>query len=252
MKLIKPEYLPPELDARTQFYLSDSAPCPYLPDRSERKIVTPLPYANANSVHNALSQFGFRRSQGLAYRPACIGCNACKSVRVLTYEFNPSKSQKRILTRNRDIVRQPFVVEPNRERYHLFRSYVNTRHQGGGMSEMRYKDFANMCLTGAVKSVMFEYRLGNDPAAPLIGVSITDILRDGFSLVYSFFDPNFNRRSLGNFLILDQILYAKKLGIPHVYLGYWVQGSGKMDYKNRFLPHEVLQGSSWQRVDTLQ
>ncbi|MCA8904506.1 MAG: arginyltransferase, partial [Hyphomonas sp.] len=132
-----------------------------------------------------------------------------------------------------------------REQYNLLKSYVKSRHDGGGMSEMTYRDYSAMVGGSPVQSHIFEYRDGPEEDAPLVAASITDVLRDGFSMVYTFFDAEQEARSLGHFLILDHIRHAQDLGLPHVYLGYWVKGSPKMDYKRRYKPLEVLEGDRW-------
>ncbi|MCL4129300.1 UNVERIFIED_CONTAM: hypothetical protein GTU68_022589 [Idotea baltica] len=229
--------------------MTSPSPCPYIPGKRERKAFTNLAISDADSVHNTLSQSGFRRSQTIAYRPACPRCNACRSVRVDASRFTPSRNDRRALSKNSSIVRTPVEATATREQYRLLKSYVKSRHMNGGMSDMSYRDFATMVGGSPVQSLMFEYRDGEGDDAPLIGVSITDVLRDGFSMVYTFFNPDLGARGLGHYMILDHIQHAQDLGLPHVYLGYWIKGSAKMDYKRRYSPLEVLDGDEWRPLE---
>ena len=207
-----------------QFYLTAPSACPYLSGQQERKIFTHLVGKRAAGLNDLLTQTGFRRSQTIAYRPACESCRACVSVRVLV------------------------------EHYSLFRSYLDARHPEGGMADMSSLDFAMMVEDTHIDTVLTEYRMrsgeGDQPGSgPLLAVCLTDRLADGLSLVYSFYDPDIAHRSLGNFVILDHIEKARRLGLPHVYLGYWVEGSRKMGYKAAYLPQERLGLHGWTRVD---
>lgn len=245
MKFTDAKILPPGLDRSLRFYMTSPSPCPYLPGQRERKAFTNLAISDADSIHNTLSQSGFRRSQTIAYRPACPRCNACRSVRVVTPDHEPSRNDRRSLARNANLTRQPVHAQATREQYRLLKTYLKSRHDKGGMSEMSYRDYAAMVGGSPVQSLMFEYREGEAEDGRLVAVSITDVLRDGFSMVYTFFDPRLQRRGLGHFMILDHIRYAQDLGLPHVYLGYWIKGSPKMDYKRRYGPLEVLDGDQW-------
>ena len=249
MKIGDSHFLPPGLRHALRFYLTNPSPCPYLDGKRERKAFTNLDVGDADALHNALSQTGFRRSQGIAYRPACPGCNACRSVRTRVREFELTKSWRRVLNANADLVRDPAPARATREQFRLLKRYLNGRHEGGGMSAMGYREYASMVNDSPVKSVIFEYRSGAADDAPLVAASITDVLRDGLSMVYTFFDPAASRRSLGTFMILDHIRHAAELGVPHVYLGYWVEGSPKMDYKRRFEPLDVLNGDEWMPLE---
>ena len=238
-----------------QFYLTAPSACPYLPGRMERKVFTHIVGERAANLNDVLTQGGFRRSQTIAYRPACESCQACVSVRVLAGEFTPSRSYRRIAARNTDIVGAIAQATPSSEQYALFRSYIDARHGEGGMADMSAFDYATMVRESHVQTRIIEYRLrGADTRitgrgeGPLLAVALTDILADGLSMVYSFFDPDSDRRSLGTFLILDHIAKAQTLGLPYVYLGYWVAGSRKMDYKCRFTPQERLTPEGWARA----
>ncbi|MEM9670465.1 MAG: arginyltransferase [Pseudomonadota bacterium] len=229
-----------------RFYMTAPAPCPYLDGMRERKAFTNLSVPDADAVHSLLSESGFRRSQGIAYRPACPRCNACKSVRVPVRDFTFTKRWRRTLRKNSNIVATPVKAVATRQQYRLLKRYLETRHEDGGMADMGFRDYANMVSESPVKSLIVEYRESEDLDAPLIGAAISDVLRDGLSMVYSFFDPKLSSRSLGNYMILEHIQRAATHGLPHVYLGYWVDGSPKMDYKRQYWPLEVLNGETWE------
>ena len=235
-----------------QFFLTAPSSCPYLEGQFERKVFTHLVGDKAAELNDLLTQGGFRRSQNIAYRPACESCRACVSVRILAQEFRPNRSMKRILARNEDIAAQEFPAEPSSEQYSLFRAYLDVRHQKGGMSDMTVLDYAMMVEDTHVPTRIIEYRLtersgDGSEAGRLAGVALSDLMGDGISMVYSFFDPDFANRSLGTYMILDHIARARDKGLPHVYLGYWVAGSRKMGYKTRFLPQDHLMASGWER-----
>jgi len=234
----------------TQLFLTAPMPCPYLPDRQERKLFTHLTGRRASALHALLSDNGFRRSQNLIYRPACEGCNACQSVRIVAHEFEMTGRYQRILKRNADIevaVRQPRATA---EQFALFKRYLEARHTGGGMTAMNFVDYEYMVEDTPVQTVLVEYRLGTAADTPLVAVALTDVMPDGLSMVYSFFDPEFSKRGLGNLLILDHVRQVRMTGLPYVYLGYWVEHSPKMAYKGQFRPLEVQRGPlGWRRLD---
>jgi arginine-tRNA-protein transferase len=257
-----------------------------LPGRQERKVFTHLIGRRAAALNDTLTQHGFRRSQTIAYRPACEQCRACVSVRVRVDEFELSRNLRRNLERNTDLVGRMIANQPTAEHYALFRSYLDARHNEGGMADMSVLDFAMMVEDSHIETRLVEYRrrsggldrfdfaqfdfgaydraVGN-PHGDLIeraagqvnesrgqgtlyAVALTDILADGLSMVYSFYDPADVRRSLGTFMILEHIERAKRMALPFLYLGYWVEGSRKMAYKARFLPQERLGVNGWERV----
>ncbi|PST25507.1 arginyltransferase [Mesorhizobium plurifarium] len=237
-----------------QFYLTAPAACPYLPNQMERKVFTHMVGERAPELNDLLTQGGFRRSQNIAYRPACETCRACISVRILANEFVPTRSMRRVLAANGDIVSAEYPAEPSSEQYNLFRRYLDCRHQKGGMSDMSVLDYAMMVEDTHVHTKIIEYRLrvegdgiSDKARGPLIATALTDRMSDGLSMVYSFFDPALSERSLGTYMILDHIRRAKERGLPHVYLGYWVRGSRKMGYKTKFLPQEHLMARGWER-----
>jgi leucyl-tRNA---protein transferase len=238
-----------------QFYLTAPSPCPYLPGQEERKVFTHLVGERAAELNDLLTHGGFRRSQSIAYRPACETCRACVSVRVVVEEFRPSRSMRRVLDRNTDLVGEMRVPMPSSEQYSVFRAYLDSRHRDGGMADMTVLDYAMMVEDSHVETRVVEYRSqpargrGGSGTGPLLGVALTDLLSDGLSMVYSFFEPEAANRSVGTFMILDHIARARRLGLRYVYLGYWVKGSKKMDYKGRFLPQERLMADGWTRFD---
>jgi len=241
-----------------QFYLTAPSPCPYLPGQEERKVFTHLVGERACDLNNLLTHGGFRRSQSIAYRPACERCRACVSVRVIAKEFRPTRNMRRVLDRNRDLEGEMRVAVPTSEQYSVFRAYLDARHYDGGMADMTVLDYAMMVEDSHVQTRLIEYRrrgsdTGTSISGPrkgeLLGVALTDVLKDGLSMVYSFYEPEPEYRSLGTFMILDHIARARSMGLAYVYLGYWVRGSRKMDYKGRFLPQERLAPEGWLRIE---
>jgi leucyl-tRNA---protein transferase len=237
-----------------QFYLTAPSPCPYLGGKEERKVFTHLVGERAPELNNILTQGGFRRSQSIAYRPACEGCRSCVSVRVVAKDFRPTQSMRRIARRNADIASEMRIAVPTSEQYAIFRAYLDSRHRDGGMADMTVLDYAMMVEDSHIETRIIEYRRRN-AATPqrtggdLVAIALTDVLGDGLSMVYSFFEPDEAARSLGTFMVLDHIARAQRMGLAYVYLGYWVRGSRKMDYKSRFLPQERLMPDGWARVE---
>jgi leucyl-tRNA---protein transferase len=239
-----------------QFYLTSPTTCPYLPGQIERKVFTHLVGKRARELNNVLTQGGFRRSQTIAYRPACETCRACISVRVVVDDFHPTTSMRRIMRRNAHLVGQEKPNKPTSEQYSLFRGYLDARHGAGGMADMTVLDFAMMVEDSHVETMLVEYRrrdadtsLNSAGNNPLMAVCLTDVLSDGISMVYSFYEPDAEKTSPGTFMILDHIARAKTMGLKYLYLGYWVEGSRKMEYKARFLPQERLTSDGWARVE---
>lgn len=241
-----------------EFYITAPQPCPYLSGRMERKLFTHLTRDKPGFLIDNLLKGGFRRSQNIAYMPYCDSCSACVPVRLLVNEFEPKRSLKRIARINRDLVVTRHAATPSSEQYALFRDYIEARHGDGGMAEMSVLDFSLMVEDSVVETFITEYRQKPDPVtgeAPLIAAALCDRLSDGISMVYSFFDPSFAQRSLGTFMILEHVEYARSVGYPYVYLGYWIEGSRKMRYKERFQPQERLTSRGWVRssgIDALK
>jgi len=229
-----------------QFYVTAPQPCPYLDGRQERKLFTALQGENAEKLNNSLSQQGFRRSQNVLYRPSCAECSACLSARIDVRAFAPSRSQKRTFNRNTDLDRKATSPWATEEQYSLFRAYLDSRHADGGMADMDVFEFAAMIEETPIRSRVVEY--SKDAGKTMMGVSLTDVLSDGLSMVYSFYAPDDPKRSLGTYMILDHIAIARDAGLPYVYLGYWVPGSQKMGYKSKFSGLEVYLGGRWQAM----
>nr|WP_255714282.1 arginyltransferase [Pelagibacterium xiamenense] len=240
-----------------QFFLTAPLPCPYLEGRQERKLFTHLSGRRAGALHHMLSEHGFRRSQNLIYRPACLDCDACQSVRVVCNAFAPKSRHKRNAKINRDLVGEAISPVASSEQYALFKRYLQARHDGGGMTQMSYLDYEFMVEDTPVQSLLVEYRLGADcddgAEGQLVGAALTDVLPDGLSMVYSFFDPDMHRRGLGTHMILDHIARASGIGAGYLYLGYWVKNSPKMAYKVSYQPLEVQHGTrGWVQLDPEQ
>lgn len=231
-----------------QFYVTAPQPCPYLSGKLERKLFTSLQGNGADALNDALSAQGFRRSQNVLYRPACTECAACMSARIPVKDFQFTRNQKRILKRNAALGRKANAPWATEDQYELFRSYLDTRHAEGGMADMDMFEFAAMIEETPIRTRVLEYwDQSNDDA--LTAVCLTDVLEDGLSMVYSFFDTADPKRSLGTYLILDHILVAQEVGLPYVYLGFWVPGSEKMAYKSRFKGVEIYRCGGWQPLD---
>jgi len=230
-----------------QFYVTAPQTCPYLDGRMERKLFTALQGETAQQLNDSLSRQGFRRSQNVLYRPSCTECSACMSARIDVTRQVSTKSQKRVRRRNAHLTRNSSSPWASDEQYALFRRYLDARHADGGMADMDVFEFASMIEETPVRSRIVEYT--DDETGTLAAVSLTDVLEDGVSMVYSFFDPDLERSSLGTYMILDHIAIAREAGLPYVYLGYWVPGSTKMGYKARFSGLEVYFNGKWKRVD---
>lgn len=232
-----------------QFYVTAPQPCPYLDGRMERKLFTALQGDFAETLNDALSKQGFRRSQNVLYRPSCADCNACMSARIRVSDFEPSRGQRRTLRRNTDLVRRANSPWATEDQFSLFRAYLDSRHAQGGMADMDIFEFAAMVEETPIRSRIVEYSIPPLPEmsrGELTAVCLTDVLDDGLSMVYSFYDTDADRRSLGTYVILDHIEIAREAGLPYVYLGYWVPGSPKMAYKANFRALEIYKNGAWQ------
>ncbi|MCL4105331.1 UNVERIFIED_CONTAM: hypothetical protein GTU68_055462 [Idotea baltica] len=238
------------LPVAPQFYVTAPQPCPYLDGRMERKLFTALQGDNAELLNDSLSKQGFRRSQNVLYRPSCADCSACLSARIRVADFVPTKSQKRVTKRNAHLARTGTAPWATEDQFDLFRHYLDQRHADGGMADMDIFEFAAMIEETPIRSRVVEYRApsSDDPKGLLTAVSLTDVLSDGLSMVYSFYQPHLHRQSLGTYVILDHIKIAQEAGLPFVYLGYWVPGSQKMGYKANFSGLEVYRRGQWTKL----
>ncbi len=224
------------------FYTTAPLPCPYLPGRTERKIVTELAGGDAEATHDRLSRAGFRRSHNIAYSPVCPGCRACIPIRIIAGQFQPDRTQRRLIRANTELVVYEMPARATAEQFALFQRYQQARHGDGDMAAMGFYDYRAMVEDTPITTGMLEFR---DASGTLLGACLTDWLSDGLSAVYSFFTPAEDRRSLGTYAILWLVSRARSLGLPYVYLGYWVPESRKMAYKARFRPSETLAGGIW-------
>lgn len=239
----------PLLPKQLRFFVTAAAPCPYLPNRDETKLFTYLHKSDGRKLNDALTEVGFRRAQSIAYRPACQTCDACKASRVLVDEFTPSKNMKRILAKNQDLTREVNPPIADDEHYSLISKYLCDRHQSGGMDDMDQGDFSELIEDTVVATELVDYR---NAEGELLASALIDQLANGPSMVYSFFAPKQQSRSLGTYMILDHISRAQISEKPYLYLGFWVQDSTKMNYKQRFQPLEVLHQTQWARLGEYQ
>ncbi len=238
--------MPERLSVAPQhFYRTASLPCPYLPDKVERKLVTELAGRHAGSFYNELSRAGFRRSHHLAYRPACVGCSACVPVRIPVADFIEGRSLRRIRNVNRDLLRRFLDADATLEQFRMFQRYQRSRHADSDMAAMTFGDYQAMVEDSPVATKIAELR---NMSGALLGVGLYDPLDDGLSAVYSFYAPEQPKRSLGTALVLALVDEARRRKLPYVYLGYWIADSAKMAYKARFRPLEALGTRGWQRM----
>ena len=234
-----------------QFYVTAPQACPYLEGRMERKLFTALQGDHAQKLNDTLSKQGFRRSQNVLYRPSCAECSACISARIRVADFQPSRTQRRILKRNAALQRNATSPWATEDQFALFRRYLDHRHADGGMADMDIFEFAAMIEETPIRSRVIEYTsppAAGDSARSLTAVCLTDVLDDGLSMVYSFYDPELTADSLGTYVVLDHVAIARELGLPYVYLGYWVPGSRKMGYKAKFDALEIYKGGVWRDI----
>lgn len=229
-----------------RFFATPAMSCPYLDGRSERQVVTLLAGEDPVGLHDRLAQAGFRRSYNIAYRPACDGCRSCVPVRVRALEFRPDRTMRRIAGRAAALSVATLPAKSLAEHYLLFHRYQKARHADGAMADMELEDYRAMVEDSPVRTSLVEFR---KPGGALFGVAITDRIADGLSMVYSFYDPDEQRTSPGTAMVLWHLERAAQLGLPYVYLGYWVKESRKMAYKARFRPLERLEAGGWSDPD---
>jgi leucyl-tRNA---protein transferase len=245
-RVARPRALPPSADTLLvppqHFYRTSALPCPYLTDRFERKLITELAGHDAQALYNTLSRAGFRRSHHLAYRPACARCAACVPVRIPVEQFAMTRSLRRIRKINADLATRVAEPRANVEHFRLFTRYQRSRHVDSDMASMTFGDFRAMIEESPVASRLVEIVR---PRGATLGACLVDVLDDGLSAVYSYFDPEERRRSLGTLLVLALIDAARERGLRYVYLGYWIAESRKMAYKARFRPLEGFGAAGW-------
>lgn len=232
---------------RPQFFFTTAPlPCPYVEGRMERKIVTELNGPSAEDLHESLSRAGFRRSHAIAYMPACPGCQSCVPVRVIVNDFRRQGTLKRIWKANQDLTVSIAPPHATAEQYRLFARYQDSRHSGSDMALMGFYDYRSMIEDSPIPTHIVEFR---DSLGALHAACLTDRVTDGLSAVYSFFEPDLPRRSLGAYIVLWLLEQAATMNLPYVYLGYWIKESRKMAYKTRFAPLEAFGPGGWSRLD---
>lgn len=230
---------------RLQFYLTAPYACSYLPDRQARSQVAAPGSLIDTSVYSELVRLGFRRSGHHVYRPRCDTCRMCVSVRIPVAAFKPSRTQRRCLTHNADLSLRLRPLVFDEAHFRLYRRYQAARHPGGGMDQDDREQFRAFLLQSRVDSVLAEFSLDDE----VVMVALVDKLIDGMSAVYTFFEPDLEKRSLGVFGVLTQIRLAQEIGLPYVYLGYWIDACNKMTYKRDYRPLEGVRDGRWQRLE---
>jgi arginine-tRNA-protein transferase len=228
------------------FFTTAPLPCPYVSGRLERKIVTELNGSDADTLHEALSRAGFRRSHSIAYTPACPGCSACVPVRIVTEGFKPDRTMRKVVRANDGLVARIVPARATADQFRLFARYQESRHSGGDMALMGFYDYRSMVEDSPIDTFIVEFR---DSEGNLAAACLADRMSDGLSAVYSFFDPDLSARSLGTFMVLWLVEEARRLALPYVYLGYWIAESRKMSYKTRFRPLEAFGPDGWKRLE---
>lgn len=228
-------------------FISQPYPCGYLSDRQATSLFADPHIPLSATTYSELTRHGFRRSGRTFYRPHCSSCTACIPIRIPGQAFRPNRSQRRNLIHNRDIDHNISVPGFTPERFELYQNYVTRRHPNGGMDQPSPEDFQNFLVCEGIESVFFEFRLDQK----LVAISVADILTDGLSAVYTFYDTTLSKRGLGVFAILTLIQEARLRGLPWIYLGYWIERSDKMRYKNQFKPQQILVNGKWSDPDRL-
>lgn len=242
------------LKDRLDFYLTIEHPCGYYDDRSSQNIVPDPDFTMDGRVYSQLVANGFRRSGDHVYRPHCQGCNDCIAVRINPAEFTPKRNQRRTLKANSDI---DIIVKPaefTQEYFELYRQYINSRHADGNMADPDKNDFTRFLFCNWGDTLFIEFRFkptAKDQPGKLAGIAVTDLLSNGLSAVYTFFDPEMSKRSLGIFSILSQIDLCQQYGLPYLYLGYWIPEHPKMHYKSQFNGLEYYRNNIWLTDKTL-
>ena len=225
-----------------QFFATSPVACPYVPGRAERKLIVELGGSGGAAFYDDLSRAGFRRSHRFAYRPACRGCSSCVPVRIAVERFRHTRSTRRVRNANRDICGSLVTARATPEQFRLFSAYQRMRHGDSDMASMRYGDYQGMVEDTPLRTALAEFR---DGCGDLVAASLIDLLDDGVSAVYSYYDPLQTKRSLGIWTVLWLVEECRRRRQPFVYLGYWIAESRKMAYKSRFPALERLGEGGW-------
>ena len=226
------------------FYLTNTEPCPYLTNREEKKIFLIMDDINKSNEYEHLIKSGFRRSHNILYNQVCADCNLCKSIRINVNNFKLSKSNKRVLNKNKNLFIKKLSNNPSKEQFILFKKYLEFKHNDSEMNEMNFHDYCKMFDSKGINTKIYEYFYEGE----LAGCVISDFLEGSISMVYSFYSEIFLKNSFGKYVILDHFRLAKDFDMDYVYLGYWVEGSTKMEYKNSFNSSEVLIDNKWTTI----
>jgi arginine-tRNA-protein transferase len=235
----------PEQDELRVFHTGDHA-CGYWPARVARDLVLDPRDPRMPDLYPLALGWGFRRSGDIVYRPHCQGCRACVAVRIPVEQFEPNRSQRRCLARNTQVESRIVAAQRTEEQLALYQRYLRARHRGGGMDEHGGVEFDQFLIGSWSHGRFMELRERDAQGhSRLLAVAITDVVENALSAVYTFFDPDLPERSLGTLALLRQIEWARRDGRAHLYLGYWIAGHGKMDYKRRFRPLEAFDGRRW-------
>jgi arginine-tRNA-protein transferase len=227
------------------FYISRPHECSYLPDRQAITLFAEPTVQIDTNLYSVLINYGFRRSGELIYRPRCPSCDACVPVRVDVEAFQPNRSQRRCWQTNQDLEVRRLPARYRESQYQLYQRYVKTRHAGGGMDDAEPDRYMEFLHSPSIETVFVEFSRHGLPLC----VAVIDVLATGLSSVYTFFEPEQSRRSLGTYAVLWTIDWARQLGLAHVYLGYWIKDCRKMDYKRQFQPLQGLQNGTWQWLE---
>lgn len=230
---------------KLQFYVTAPYGCSYLPNRMARSLVAVPDHLIDENMYGELVRLGFRRSGLYTYRPHCLACQACIPVRLAVADFHPSRSQRRAWHQHENLSVHLRPMSFQEEHYALYQRYQLARHSGGGMDQDSRSQYQQFLLQTRVNSQLVEFR---SPQGQLMMISIIDVLPDGLSSVYTFYDPELPRTSLGTYGVLWQVAHCKALGLDYVYLGYWIADSPKMAYKSRFRPLQGLVDGRWQTL----
>jgi arginine-tRNA-protein transferase len=228
---------------RLVLYAGRPQPCPYLGGRTSLLHYLDPQVALTPRLLDRLLTLGFRRSGRYLYRPACSTCGRCLSMRIAASKFKPNRSQRRTLSRNSDLRVKPCRGAVTAEQFELYERYLKTRHTGGGMDEPALDSCESFLTSPGCKTLFFEFRLEKR----LVAVAVTDVQPTSLSAVYTFYEPGLSTRGLGTYAVCHQLAVAKQRGLAHLYIGYWVAESEKMDYKKTFRPAELLVDGAWRK-----